>query len=89
MTIFKLWIKLIQNGYFQWQKEKNENRHQILYIQISLGSKFQLQQTILIFSEQSSQKMIFPVENRNITHRILHIQVILSNKFNLILIIDF
>ena len=29
-----------------------ENHHRILHIQISLGSKFQLQQTILIFFEQ-------------------------------------
>ena len=37
-----------------------EDHHQILHIQINLGSKFQLQQTILIILEQ-----IFP-ENESI-----------------------
>ena len=35
-----------------------ENHHRILHIQISLGSKFQLQQTILIFFEN-----IYPQKN--------------------------
>ena len=30
-------------------KQKKEHYHQIFHIQISLGSKFQLQQTILVF----------------------------------------
>ena len=33
-----------------------ENPHQIPHIQISLGSKFQLQQTILIFWNKFTQK---------------------------------
>ena len=39
--------KLTQKGYFQPKKEYNENYHRILYIQISLGCKLQLQQTIV------------------------------------------
>ena len=35
-----------------------ENHHRILHIRISLGSKFQLQQIILIFLEQ-----IYPQKN--------------------------
>ena len=35
-----------------------ENHHRILHIRISLGSKFQLQQIILIFLEQ-----IYPPKN--------------------------
>ena len=35
-----------------------ENPHRILHIRISLGSKFQLQQTILIFFEN-----IYPPKN--------------------------
>ena len=30
-------------------KQKEEHHHQILHIQVSLGFKFQLQQTILVF----------------------------------------
>ena len=33
-----------------------ENNHRILHIQISLGSKFQLQQTILIFWNKFAPK---------------------------------
>ena len=54
MEILKFWIKLTQKGYFPSKKE--ENHHQILYIQISLGSQIQPQQTILIFLEQICPK---------------------------------
>ena len=47
MTLLNFWIKLTQKGYFR--SKKNENYHRILHIQINLDSKFQLQQTILIF----------------------------------------
>ena len=42
---------------------KNENYHRIIHIQINLGSKFQLQQTIQIFGTIFLKKSIFPVEN--------------------------
>ena len=46
-------IKIL-NGFFGQYLQKrsktiNEHQHRILHIQISLRSKFQLQQTILIF----------------------------------------
>ena len=39
------------NGFFGQKglKQKKEHHHRILHIQISLGSKFQFQQTISIF----------------------------------------
>ena len=48
------WIKLTQKGYFR--TKNNENYNQILYIQINLDSKFQLQQTILIFGTNFQKK---------------------------------
>ena len=54
MTFFNFWIKLTQKGYFR--TKKNENYHRILHIQINLDSKFQLQQTILIFGTNFQKK---------------------------------
>ena len=61
------WIKLTQKGYFR--TKKNENYHRILHIQINLDSKFQLQQTILIFGINfQKKKSILPVENTKNEH---------------------
>ena len=51
MTILNFFdqINYSKKGYFWSKKGKMENLLQILHIRISLGSKFQLQQTILIF----------------------------------------
>ena len=51
-----------------------ENPHQIPHIRISLGFKFQLQQTILIFGTNLPQKRILPVKKRKNErrHSILH-----------------
>ena len=46
MTLFSFWIKLTGKRYFR--TKKNENYHQILYIQINLV-RFQLQLKILIY----------------------------------------
>ena len=48
---FKLifWTKLTQKGYFQSKKRERANYRRILHIRINLGSKFQLQETTLIF----------------------------------------
>ena len=54
MTLLNFWIKLTQKGYFR--TKKNENYHRILHIQINLDSKFQLQQTILIFGTNFQKK---------------------------------
>ena len=40
-----------------------ENHYRILHIQIRLGSKFQLQETIFIFGKNLSYKRILPVKN--------------------------
>ena len=50
MKILNFWSKLIiRKRYFLSKKGKMENHHRILHIEISLGSKFQIQQIILIF----------------------------------------
>ena len=51
------------------KKKRNENDLRILHIQINVGSKFQLQQLILIFSKKIDIKKILSVEKRkmNIT----------------------
>ena len=51
------------------KEKKNENDLRILHIQINVGSKFQLQQLILIFSKKIDIKKILSVEKRkmNIT----------------------
>ena len=54
------WTKLTQKSCFQSKEKKKEtkrqNHHPILHIQISVSSKFQLQQTILIFWKKFSKK---------------------------------
>ena len=74
MTLLNFRIKLTQKGYFptKW----TENCHRILHIQINLDSKFQLQQTILIFGT-NFQKSTLSVENRKKEHHywILHIRI--------------
>ena len=66
-------------------EKKNENRYRILYIQNSLGSKFQLQQINLIFQTNFSGKRILLIKNRKSEHHhwILHVQISLSIKFQL------
>ena len=49
LIILKFLSKLNHKGYFRFKKENNESQQRILHIQISLGSKFQIQQTVLIF----------------------------------------
>ena len=57
------WTTLTQKGYFRYKQEENENHHGTSNIQNYLGSKFQLQQTILIFETNFPEKRILPVEN--------------------------
>ena len=64
LIILNFWTKLIQIGYFRSKKQKNDNHHRILHIPINPCSKFQLQQTILIFWNRFHQKRLLPVENR-------------------------
>ena len=51
--------KFSQKGYFRSKKEINENHHRILNIRIKLGSKFQLEQKILIFWNNFLKKEYF------------------------------
>ena len=51
--------KFSQKGYFRSKKEINENHHRILNIRIRLGSKFQLEQKILIFWNNFLKKEYF------------------------------
>ena len=62
MTILNFWIKLTQKGYFQTKKIKNY--HQILHIKINLDSKFELQQTILIFGTTFQNKVYFQLKTQ-------------------------
>ena len=62
-----------------------ENLHRILRFRISLGFKFQLQQTILIFWTKFSPRKVFLVKNGKGEHHncILHIQISIGTKFQL------
>ena len=57
----------------------------IKHIPISLGSKFQLQQTALISWNELTKKRILPLKNRKNEHchQILHIRISLRTKFQL------
>ena len=81
LSKFKILIfltNLSRKGLFRSKHEKKKNRHQILHIRISLGTKFQLQQTILVFLNHIyPKKKILSMKIRNNKHRhwILHIQI--------------
>ena len=80
------WTKLTQKSCFQSKEKKKEtkrqNHHPILHIQISVSSKFQLQQTILIFWKEFSKKGYFwsKQKKKQYHHWILHIQISPSIK---------
>ena len=80
------WAKMAQKGYFQSKKEiKKENYvNLILYIQISLGTKFHLKQTILIFQNTFIPKGYPRSKGRKSKQRhcILHIRISLGTKFH-------
>ena len=80
MTLLNFRIKLTQKGYFptKW----TENCHRILHIQINLDSKFQLQQTILIFGTNFQKKYTSSRKQKN-HYWILHIRISLSTNFQL------
>ena len=58
-----------------------------MYIRISLGTKFQLKLTILIFWTKSTQTGYFQSNTEKVNITILHIEVSLGTKFQLKLII--
>ena len=67
------------------ENRKCEEHHWKLNIQVSLGTKFQLKRTILIFSTKFAQKGVFPVKNGKSQQcsKILHFQISLGTKFQL------
>ena len=69
------------------QKSSNiesEPHQKLLHIQISLGTKFRLNLTLLIFWTKLTQKGYFRSKERGNCHRILHIRIILGSKFQFI-----
>ena len=77
------WTTLTQKGYFRYKQEENENHHGTSNTQNYLGSKFQHQQTILIFETNFPEKRILPVENIKSEHHhwILLILIGVTIKF--------
>ena len=67
------------NNWFLVENSKRESDHWILHIQISLGTKFQLKLTILIFSINFVWKGYFYKTEHH--HCIHHIQISLGIKF--------
>ena len=70
---------------FLVKNRKSEHHHWILHIRISLNTKLQLGQNILIFRTKLAQKRFFPskTEKVNNTIRFLHIRISLGPKFQL------
>ena len=69
MTLKNFWIKLTQKEYFGIKKDLSYtiivvNYHRILQIQINLDSKFELQQTILIFGTTFQNKVYFQLKTQ-------------------------
>ena len=56
-----------KDGISNLKKKKNENHHQILNVQISLGSKHQLQQTILIYWNNFPKQEYFEMETEKMS----------------------
>ena len=67
------------------KNRKSYHHRWIVHIQISLGTKFQLKLTILIFWTKFAPKMVFSVENGKSEqhHQILHIRINIDTKFQL------
>ena len=68
------------------KNRKSEHRHWILLIQISLGTKFQLKLTILIFWLDLPEKGFLGLKKKKLTphifYIILHIQISLVQNFS-------
>ena len=83
MTLLNFWIKWTQKGYFR--TKKNENYYRILHIHINLDSKFQFQQTILIFRKNFQIKVYFRSKTQKSEHHncIVQIQISLTTNVQL------
>ena len=77
LNSFEFWTKFAQDRYAQKQKKWTSSL--ILLIQISLGNKFQLKLTILIFLTRFTQKDFSGLKQKkwtpHIFNIILHIQI--------------
>ena len=76
-----IWTKFTQKEFFLVENRKSEHQHWIVHIQISVGNKFQLQLTSLIFW-QIYPKRVFPVKNEKSEHQ-MHIRISLYSEFHL------
>ena len=83
-TILNFWTKFAQERY--GQNRKSEHHHWIPLIQISLGTKFQLKLTILIFWPDLSKKGFSGLKQKkwipHIFYIILHIQISQVRNFS-------
>ena len=77
--------KKSRNITIKFKSRKNEHHHWILYIRISLSTKFQLKLTVLLFLDQICPKKVFPSQNRKSEHHnwILHVRISRGTKFQL------
>ena len=65
---------------FPVENRKSEYHHGILYIWISLGTKFQLKLIILRFWTKFTPKEVFPFENRINSPRTISLRFLCSNR---------
>ena len=78
--ILTFWPKII----FWAENKINEHQHSIYYIWISLCTKFQLKQTILIFGQKWSKTGILGPKQKKWYHdQNQHIRIRLNGKFHL------
>ena len=74
-------------GYIQSQakKTKKENHHLILHIRISLGSKFQIEETILIFQNNFPKHGYFlrKTEKINVITELFIFELVYVSNFTL------
>ena len=77
--------KICLKGVFSVWNRKREDHHWILHTRLSLDTKFQLKQTVLIFWTKFSQKGYFLSKTEKIEyhHWVLHIRISLGTKFQL------
>ena len=70
---------------FLLKNQKNEHHHWILHVRISVGAKFQLKVTILMFWTEFAHKGYFHSKTKKNEHHhwILHVRISLGTKFQL------
>ena len=82
-TILIFWTKFAPKKVFSVQNGKNEHHRWILLIQISIGTKFQLKLTILIFLSKFIQKGYFWSKTENITTEFCIFELVWVPNFSL------